>query len=160
MERRFELCKEALLCKAQVDAGLFCATRSRLETFIKPFTKCLWHPSQGRHVMEFVSGLISDVDRKNTESIAYRHDQDRRNLQHFIGQADWDHRPLFIELARGKWGELGCEDGVLAFDPSAFPKKGTESVGVQRQWCGREGKSTTARSVSIWPMCRRPNRRW
>ena len=29
---------------------------------------------------------------------------------------------------------------MLVFDPSAFPKKGAESVGVQRQWCGRLGK--------------------
>jgi hypothetical protein len=35
---------------------------------------------------------------------------------------------------------LGQADGVLVFDPSAFPKKGSESVGVQRQWCGRLGK--------------------
>ena len=36
--------------------------------------------------------------------------------------------------------ELGEADGVLVFDPSAFPNQGTESVGVQRQWCGRLGK--------------------
>ena len=31
-------------------------------------------------------------------------------------------------------------DGVVVIDPSAFPKKGTESCGVGRQWCGRLGK--------------------
>jgi SRSO17 transposase len=44
------------------------------------------------------------------------------------------------ELVREVAAELGEADGVLVFDPSAFAKKGTESVGVQRQWCGRLGK--------------------
>jgi SRSO17 transposase len=61
-------------------------------------------------------------------------------LQKFIGQAEWDHQPRLTELARQVGTELGETDGVLVFDPSAFPKKGTESVGVQRQWCGRLGK--------------------
>jgi SRSO17 transposase len=36
--------------------------------------------------------------------------------------------------------ELAGPDGVVVIDPSAFPKKGTESCGVSRQWCGRLGK--------------------
>ena len=35
---------------------------------------------------------------------------------------------------------LGEPDGILAFDPSSFPKRGTHSVGVKRQWCGHRGK--------------------
>src|SRR5437588_12249094 len=31
-------------------------------------------------------------------------------------------------------------DGIIAFDPSSFPKRGTHSVGVKRQWCGHRGK--------------------
>lgn len=44
------------------------------------------------------------------------------------------------ELVRQVGGELGEGDGVLVFDPSAFAKKGNQSVGVQRQWRGRLGK--------------------
>jgi SRSO17 transposase len=85
-------------------------------------------------------GLLSDLGSKDVESIAYLHDRERQGLQKFIGQADWDYQPLLTELTRQVGTELGEADGVLVFDPSAFPKKGTESVGVQRQWCGRLGK--------------------
>jgi SRSO17 transposase len=37
--------------------------------------------------------------------------------------------------------KIGEEDAVIVFDPSGFPKKGNSSVGVQRQWCGRVGKT-------------------
>jgi hypothetical protein len=35
---------------------------------------------------------------------------------------------------------LGQPDGIIAFDPSSLPKRGTQSVGVKRQWCGHRGK--------------------
>jgi SRSO17 transposase len=88
----------------------------------------------------FPSGSRQDLQRKNAEAIAYRHDEDRQGLQTFIGTAPWDHRPLLDELACQVGRELGEPDGVLVFDPSAFPKKGSHSVAVARQWCGRLGK--------------------
>lgn len=140
MERRFELRKEALIAEAQVDDQAFRGVVERLEKFVEPFALRLARREQVQHALDFVAGLVSDVDRKNTESIAYRHDQERKELQHFIGQSNWDHQPLILELAGQVGRELGCSDAVLVFDPSGFPKKGTESVGVQRQWCGRLGK--------------------
>jgi SRSO17 transposase len=88
----------------------------------------------------FVQGLLSDLEHKNTESIAYRFGQDRMPLQWFVGVSDWDHEPLQDQLVRQVGEQLGEEDGVIVFDPSGFPKSGTESVGVARQWCGRLGK--------------------
>jgi SRSO17 transposase len=95
---------------------------------------------QRANAQQYVQGLLSDLNGKDIESIAYLHDRERQGLQKFIGQSEWDHRPLLTELARQVGTELGEADGVLVFDPSAFAKQGTESVGVQRQWCGRLGK--------------------
>jgi SRSO17 transposase len=140
MERRFALRKEAMLAECEVPPQVFRGVVDRLVDFVDPFSKLLSQPAQRRHTEDYLTGLVSDLERKNVESIAYRHDQDRRNLQHFIGCAEWDHAPLMQELARQVGQELGEDDGVLVFDPSAFPKKGKQSVGVARQWCGRLGK--------------------
>ena len=112
----------------------------RIERFVEPFAAALVRCEQRRHVSEYVAGLLSGVDRKNAESIAYLHDQERQPLQKFLGQVAWDHRPLVAELTRQVGREIGEHDGVLVIDPSGFPKKGVHSVGVERQWCGRLGK--------------------
>jgi SRSO17 transposase len=140
MERRFELRKEQLMEECEVNAAAFRGTLARLQRFVEPFAECLWRQEQKEHSQTYVSGLLSDLRRKNTESIAYRNDQERQALQHFLGQSRWDHRPLLAELVRQVGRRLGRPNGVIVLDPSAFPKSGTESVGVERQWCGRLGK--------------------
>jgi SRSO17 transposase len=47
---------------------------------------------------------------------------------------------LLSRLAAQAGKELAEPDGVIVFDPSAFPKKGDKSVGVAMQWCGHLGK--------------------
>jgi SRSO17 transposase len=141
MERRFELRMEAMLEECEVSPQVFEGVTERLSEFVEPFAALLRRPEQRLRAAEYLSGLVSDLKRKNVESIAYRLDQERRHLQHFIGTAPWDHQPLFLELARQVGQELGEDDGVIVFDPSAFPKQGQQSVGVQRQWCGRLGKT-------------------
>ncbi len=139
MERRFELRKEALLKECKVSPSVF-RGMDRLERFVEPFASCLMRKEQRWHIQTIVSGLISDLDRKNIEPIAYRHNQDRKDLQHFDGESNWDHEPLMTELARQVGDQVGRDDAVLVFDPSGFPKERTESVGTQRQWCGRLDK--------------------
>ena len=88
----------------------------------------------------YLQGLLSHVDRKNAEEIAALVDVERQVIQDFIGTAPWDHRPLIEVLVAQVIERLGEPDGVIAFDPSSFPKRGTHSVGVKRQWCGHRGK--------------------
>src|SRR5712691_763850 len=135
MERRFAARLEELLDDATVHPAVLRDMLPRLERFVEPFAALLATTEQRTHVKEYVAGLVSNLKRKNVESIAYHHDQDRQALQKFIGQVPWDHQPLLMELARQVGAEIGEVDGVIVFDPSGFPKKGSESVGVQRQWC-------------------------
>jgi SRSO17 transposase len=140
MGRRFAARREQLLADAEVDPRLLRGVLPRLERFLDPFVESLQRSEQAQHARHYVAGLVSNLPYKNVESIAYLHDQEREPLQGFIGQSPWDHDPWLAELARQVGQELGSPDGVLVFDPSAFPKKGSASVGVQRQWCGRLGK--------------------
>ena len=140
MERRFAARMQEMLDDSVVDPRVFRDVRPRLERFLEPFVACLQEPEQKEHAHSYVTGLLSDLKRNNVESVAYLHDQERLPLQKFIGGSPWDHQPLLQELARQVGAELGEADGVIVFDPSAHPKKGSASVGVQRQWCGRLGK--------------------
>jgi len=140
MDRRFDTRLREMLAQAEVSPELIDGLLSRLETFVHPFTACLREPEQHRHTVEYVTGLLSKLEHKTGEGIAYLHDQERQGIQKFIGQVPWDHAPLLTTLTRQVGEDLGETDGVIVFDPSAFAKKGTKSVGVARQWCGRLGK--------------------
>src|SRR5215207_4626354 len=140
MERRFQTRLDELRRDARVPPGLLRGLTPRLDTFLRPFVAAITRAEQRDNAGRYVRGLLSNLGTKTAEGIAYLHDRDRQGLQKFVGQSPWDHRPLLAELARQVGAELGEPDAVLAFDPSAFAKKGDRSVGVQRQWCGRLGK--------------------
>ena len=140
MEANYEQRKQELLEECTVAPQVFDRVMPRLERFMEPFVETLARREQVEHAYTFVRGLLSDLEAKNTESIAYRFSQERMPLQWFMGMSDWADEPLREELVRQVGEQLGRDDGVLVFDPSAFPKSGQESVGVKRQWCGRLGK--------------------
>ena len=138
--QEFEVRKRELIAECQVQPADFEGTMERLVEFAKPFLDWLWRQEQKEHGRKYLVGLLSSVERKNVESIAYLHDQERRRLQAFVGTSPWEHQPLLDELAIQVAKQVGEPDGVVVFDPSGFPKKGDHSVGVARQWCGRLGK--------------------
>src|SRR5947209_6461844 len=141
MERRYATRLKEMLAQAEVPPELVDGFLSRLETFAFPFGASLASDEQRRHALEYLTGLLSKLEHKTGEGIAYLHDQERQGLQKFIGLSPWDHPPLLLTLARQVGRELGEADGVIVFDPSGFVKKGSESAGVARQWCGRVGKT-------------------
>ena len=140
MEARYALRKSQLLDECQIAPEIFEQVMPRLHTFMKPFVRIFQGQAADQHAKTYVCGLLSNVERKNIESIAYRFGVSRLPLQSFIGWDAWDDAPLREELRSQVKTHLGQSDGVLVFDPSGFPKSGRESVGVARQWCGRLGK--------------------
>src|SRR5712692_10643642 len=138
--------REEVLSDCLVSPDVFNQMVDRLGAFVVPYQHAL-ETEAGPHYMHFyLQGLLSHVPRKNAEDIATLVDVERQVIQDFIGTAPWDHRPLMTVLVGQVAERLGELDGIIAFDPSSFPKRGTHSVGVKRQ------RSTTARWGSSWGM--------
>ena len=140
MEGSLQRRKAELAAECKVSSNLFTLAMQRLNRFLEPYLSSFGHHNQVAHARRVVEGLCSDLQHKNGESIAYHFGLDRKGIQHFIGESPWHDKPLREELARQVGRTLGTAEGVNAFDPSAFPKSGMHSVGVCRQWCGRQGK--------------------
>lgn len=66
---------------------------------------------------------------------------DDQRLQHMLTESPWEHRAVLdqVALEADRWLG-GTAESCLLIDESGFAKKGKHSVGVQRQWCGRQGK--------------------
>lgn len=112
----------------------------RLNEFLKPFLPVFGRPERQLQARRAIQGFLSDLERKSAEPIAELHGQPRRAMQHFIGAGPWSDQLVLDLLVDQVADELGSVDGALLIDPTSFPKKGTESVGVGRHWCGRLGK--------------------
>lgn len=94
------------------------------------------------HARHYLSGLLGTQRRKNIETIHLdvAH-SDYQGMEQFISSSPWCHRALMEQAAREADALLGHEaDTGLFIDESSFLKKGSASVGVQRQWSGRAGK--------------------
>jgi SRSO17 transposase len=132
--------REEVLSDCLVSPDVFHQMVERLAEFVVPYQHVLETAAGQRNVHLYLQGLLSPLPGKNAEDIAMFIDVERQVIQDFIGTVPWDHRPLVTVLVGQVAERLGEPDGIIAFDPSSFPKRGTHSVGVKRQWCGHRGK--------------------
>src|SRR5208337_653794 len=98
MERRFKSRLDELLEQAHVSPDLLRGVLPRLEEFIEPFVDHHAGPDHRRHAAEYVTGLMSKLERKTGEGIAYLLDQQRQGIQKFIGEV-----PGTINRCSGHW---------------------------------------------------------
>jgi SRSO17 transposase len=132
--------REEVLSDCRVSPDVFTQMVERLGEFVVPYQHALATETGQHHMHLYLQGLLSHLARKNAEKIATFIDVERQVIQDFIGTVPWDHRPLVAVLVGQVADRWGDPDGIIAFDPSSFPKRGTHSVGVKRQWCGHRGK--------------------
>src|SRR4030095_1618499 len=132
--------REEMLSDCLVSPDVFTPMVDRLGEFIVPYQQALETEADQHPMHLYLQGLLSHLPRKNAEDIATFVEVERQVIQDFIGTVPWEHRPLVAVLVGQVAERLGDSDGIIAFDPSSFPKRGTHSVGVKRQWCGHRGK--------------------
>lgn len=113
--------------------------RARLVEFAEEMFEPMARKDQRRWGEVYLRGLMLDGRRKSIEPMAARlADGDEQCLQQFVNQSPWDWEPVRRNLARRMTAEIAPEAWVV--DDTGFPKFGTKSVGVARQYCGALGK--------------------
>jgi SRSO17 transposase len=116
--------------------------RPELDLFLQRYAPCFGRDEAGDHAHRFVQGLLLGGDRRSVENIAEAIDGCVvRSLQKFIAQSTWSDDALLDELQRHVAEVLGDPDATLNVDETGFPKKGTKSVGVKRQYAGCLGRT-------------------
>jgi len=109
--------------------------------FQSAFHDCFVRSEPRTHFFDYMVGQFSKLERKSIEPIALQVEGGTiRGMQRFISDVRWDEEQMRWNYHQLVADELGEPDGVLMFDETGFVKKGTDSVGVARQYCGSLGK--------------------
>ena len=121
---------------------------NELKGFHEQFSDCFLRSESRQHFFNYMVGQFSDLERKSIEPIALAvKDGNVRALQRFISDAPWDEINMISKYRSFVLDDLGSPDGALVFDESGFVKKGQDSIGVARQYCGTANRSSSDNSI-------------
>ena len=114
---------------------------SALDELMERIGGCFARSDSRQRAREYVVGLLSDIERKNGWQLAEALGQSTPYaLQQFIYRGRWDPGDVRDAVRDYVVEHLGDEGAVLVVDETGFLKKGTHSVGVQRQYSGTAGR--------------------
>ena len=109
--------------------------------FQSAFHDCFARSEPRAHFFDYMVGQFSKLERKSIEPMALQVEGGTiRGLQRFISDVVWDEEQMRWNYHQLVADELGDPEGILMFDETGFVKKGQDSVGVARQYCGTLGK--------------------
>jgi SRSO17 transposase len=123
----------------------------RLTRWLDQFKDCFGHRAQHVSLRQYVDGLLGDSARKSMSAMLTRVSDPTsyQAFQHFITHAPWDAEIVWRRLRRVSPERTG----ILILDETSFPKSGTHSVGVTRQYCGAPGKVANCQvavTAALW----------
>lgn len=112
-----------------------------LKGFHAEFEDCFSRQEPRDNFYQFMAGQLSQLERKSIEPIAIAIKNAKvRAMQFFVSDVAWDDNKILSKYRSMVNDDMGDPNGVLIIDESGFPKKGNESAGVERQYCGGIGK--------------------
>jgi len=124
--------------------------KPELDLFLERYAPLFGRDEARDHARRFVQGLLLGGDRRSVENIAEAIKGGVvRSMQKFIGQSPWRDDGVLEELQRNVREVFGDPDAALNVDETGFPKKGTKSVGVKRQYAGCLGRTDNGYDRSI-----------
>jgi SRSO17 transposase len=114
---------------------------NELKGFHEQFNDCFLRSESRDNFLRYMVGQFSQIERKSIEPIAIAVEGGKvRAMQRFVSDAPWDDDKLIFKYRKLLSDDLSHPNGVLIFDESGFVKKGDDSIGVGKQYCGTIGK--------------------
>src|SRR4051794_31184757 len=119
----------------------------RLRAYLARLARVLGHAGRNERMVGYCTGLLLPGERKSVEPMAARLDPGRvpslhQALHHFVATAPWGAAAVLAAVRERVLPAIERHGPVRYWivDDTAFPKQGTHSVGVARQYCGQLGK--------------------
>src|SRR5215831_3849839 len=137
-------------------------SESRFAAYVEGLVSVIGHSDRAGPLRDYCVGLVMPGERKSVEPMAAVTAPDRtaaqhQSLLHFVGQSPWSDEKVLAKVGEMVLPTIERHGPIEAWivDDTGFPKKGTHSVGVTRQYCGQVGKQENCRiavslSVSTW----------
>ena len=122
-------------------------SESRFEAYVEGLADVIGHADRARPLRDYCIGLVMPGERKSVEPMAAvtapeRTAAQHQSLLHFVGEGRWSDEKVLAKVREMVLPSIARHGPIEAWiiDDTSFPKKGTHSVGVARQYCGQLGK--------------------
>jgi SRSO17 transposase len=122
-------------------------SEARFNSYLDALSAELGHADRAAPFQSYCTGLLLPGERKSVEPMAARLEPARvqathQSMHHLVAKADWSDEAMLTAVRRQVLPAIEPHGAINAWivDDTGFPKKGTQSVGVARQYCGQLGK--------------------